>query len=92
MKLLRFCIMLLAVFFISRQAQAQCSNTNFNGVLFYTLSGTVKSSGANVSYQELGKVTADGNGNLTGQTTTSTAGALATMPVSGTYAIQANCS
>ena len=92
MKLLRFCIMLLGVFFISRQAQAQCNNTNFNGVLFYTLSGTVKSSGANVSYQELGKVTADGNGSLTGQTTTSTAGALATMPVSGTYAIQANCS
>jgi hypothetical protein len=93
MKLLKLGIMLLAVFFLSRQAQAQCSNTNLNGVLFYTLSGTIKSGAANVAYQELGKVTADGNGNLVGTTTTSIAGVLASgLPVTGTYSILANCS
>ena len=92
MKLFKLGIMLLAVFFLSRQAQAQCANTNLNGVLFYTLSGTIKSGSSTVAYQELGKVTADGNGNLTGTTTTSSAGVIATMPVTGTYAIQTNCS
>ena len=92
MKLVKLGIMFLAVFLLSREAQAQCSNTNLNGVLFYTLSGTIKSGAATVSYQELGKVTADGNGGLSGQTTTSIAGVLATLPVAGIYAIQANCS
>jgi hypothetical protein len=92
MKVFKLGIMLLAVFFLSRQAQAQCTNTNLNGVLFYTLSGTIKSGTSTVAYQELGKVTADGSGNFTGTTTTSIAGALATLPVAGTYAIAPNCS
>jgi hypothetical protein len=93
MKLVKLGIMLLAVLFLSRQAQAQCTNTNLNGVLFYTLSGTIKSGAATVAYQELGKVTADGNGNLTGTSTTSIAGVLASgVAVTGTYTILANCS
>jgi hypothetical protein len=92
MKLITLGMMLMFGFFFSQQAQAQCTNTNLNGELFYTLSGTIKSGTSNVSYQEQGKVTADGNGGLSGTTTTSTAGVLATLPVSGSYSIQANCS
>src|SRR6476620_3513492 len=92
MKLIKLGIMLLAVYLLSRQAQAQCSNANLNGTLFLTLSGTIKSGTATVAYQELSKMTADGNGGLSGQTTTSIAGVIATLPVTGIYAIQANCS
>ena len=92
MKLITLGMMLLFGFFFSLQAQAQCTNTNLNGALFYTLSGTIKSGTSNVSYQELGKVTADGNGTLSGTTTTSAAGVLATLPVTGIYSILANCS
>lgn len=93
MKLITLSTMLLLGILLSPQARAQCTNSSLNGVLFYTLSGTIKSGTLNVSYNELGKVTADGNGNLSGTTTTSTAGVLATsLPVTGTYSIQANCS
>jgi hypothetical protein len=92
MKLITLGMMLLFGFFFSLRAQAQCTNTNLNGELFYTFSGTIKSGASNVSYNELGKVTADGNGGLSGTTTTSTAGVLATLPVSGSYSIQPNCS
>ena len=92
MKLITLGMMLAFGFFFSLQAQAQCTNTNLNGALFYTLSGTIKSGAATVSYQEQGKVTADGNGGLSGTTTTSIAGVLVTLPVTGSYAILANCS
>lgn len=93
MKLLKLGFMLSLIVFVSLQAQAQCSNTSLNGTLFYTLSGTIKAGNATLAYQEMGKVTADGNGNLVGTTTTSTAGVLAIgLPVNGTYSIQANCS
>jgi len=92
MKLATLSTIMLLGLFLSPQAQAQCTNTNLNGVLFYTLAGTIRSGAANVSYQELGKVTADGNGGLSGTTTTSIAGVIATLPVTGNYTIQANCS
>jgi len=92
MKLLKLGIMLLAAVFLSLQAQAQCTNTSLNGALFYTLSGTVKSGNSSVGYQELGKVTADGNGGLSGTSTTSTAGAFTTLTVTGSYSILPNCS
>ena len=87
MKLATLSTMLLLGFFLSPQAQAQCSNINLNGVLFYTLSGTIKVGPSSVSYQEQGKVTADGNGNLSGTSTTSIAGVLATLPVTGATAL-----
>src|SRR5580700_2522456 len=92
MKLFKRSIMLLSVTFLSHQAQAQCTNGSLNGTFFYTLSGSIKSGTATVSYSELGKVIADGNGGFSGQTTTSTAGVLATLPVIGSYTVQANCS
>jgi len=82
----------LAVAF-SLQCAAQCTNANLNGTLIYSISGTVKSAGSTVSYNELGTVVADGNGNLTsGTTTTSIAGVITPLNVTGNYSIQANCS
>ena len=94
MKLVKLSAMLSCVFFVSLQCEAQCSNVSLNGVLYYSTSGTVKTGTgtATASYSELAKLTADGKGNLSGQTTTSTAGVIATLPVSGSYSIQANCS
>jgi hypothetical protein len=83
---------LLFVFAVSLPLQAQCSNATLNGTFFYTFSGTIKSGTTNVSYSELAKVTADGNGGMSGQTTTSIAGVIATLAVSGSYTLQANCS
>jgi hypothetical protein len=90
--LFRFSVTLLSFSFLSLQAQAQCTNGSLNGTLFYTLAGSIKSGTATVSYSELGKVIADGNGGISGQTTTSIAGVLLTLPVSGSYSVQANCS
>jgi len=74
------------------QAHAQCSNASLNGTYFFTFGGSIKSGATTVSNDELGKVTADGNGNFTGTTTTSIAGALVTLPVTGSYTIHADCS
>jgi hypothetical protein len=92
MKIVKLGVMLLVAFSLSLQAQPQCSNASLNGTLFYTLSGSIKSGTVTVSYTELGKVTADGNGGFSGQTTTSIAGVITTLPVTGNYAIQPNCS
>lgn len=80
-------------FAVSLSLRAQCTNTSLNGIVIYSLSGTVKSGTSAVSYSELGSVTADGKGNLSaGTSNTSTAGAIQTLSVSGTYSISANCS
>jgi len=84
--------LLLFASLLPLQAVAQCSNASLNGQYFYTLGGSLKSGTSSVSYNELGNVSADGNGNLTGSTTTSTAGVIATQPVTGTYSIRSNCS
>ena len=92
MKLIKFSLMLLAGICITLPAHAQCNNSNINGTYFYVLGGSVKSGTDTLSYSELGKVVADGRGGLTGQTTSSAGGVLATMPVTGTYSLQPNCS
>jgi hypothetical protein len=86
-------LLLLLVLSLSLPAQANCTNANLNGTLFYTLAGSIKSNNVAVSYAEQGQVTADGAGNFsTGQTTTSTAGVIAQLAVSGTYTVNGNCS
>lgn len=94
MKLVNLSAMLSCICFVSLPCLAQCTNASLNGTLFYATSGSVKTGTgtATASYSELAKLIADGNGNFSGQTTTSTAGVLATLPVSGSYTIQANCS
>jgi len=92
MKTAKLSLFLLIVLCFSLQAYAQCSVASLNGTFFYSLAGSVKNGATTASYDELGKVMADGNGNLSGSTTTSIAGVLATLVVSGTYAIKPNCS
>lgn len=93
MKVIKLCAGLLLVLSASLQAQPKCTNANLNGTLFYTISGSIKNGAATVSYTELGQVTADGAGSFSsGTTTTSTAGVIATLPVTGTYSVNANCS
>ena len=91
-KLFRSSIILSLTFFASSQGYAQCTNANLNGVLFFTSSGSVKSGTTTASFSESARLTSDGNGNLTGQTTTSTGGVIATLNMTGTYSIQPNCS
>ena len=93
MKLLKFTALLPLVLSPSLFAQSKCTNASLNGVLFYSISGSIKNGTSTVSYAEQGEVVADGNGNFTsGQTTTSTAGVIATLPVTGTYNVKADCS
>jgi len=84
----------LSLPFVSIQAQAQCSNATVNGTYIYSTGGSVKTGTgtATASYEEQGKLILDGNGNITGTTNTDVAGVLATLPVTGTYTIQSNCS
>ena len=76
------------------RAQIACANSSLNGTYFYVLSGNVfvNSFGLFVPYAELGKFTADGNGGISGQSTTNVVGFnLASSSLTGSYAVQANC-
>ncbi len=93
MNLLKLSAMLLLALSPLLQAQPKCTNASLNGTLFYAVSGSIKNGTTTVSYAEQGQVIADGAGNFTsGQTTTSTAGVIATLAVTGTYAVHADCS
>jgi hypothetical protein len=78
---------------LSAQAQSACSNSTLNGTYFYVLSGNVFSSAQQsfVPYAELGKFTADGNGGISGQATASVNFAIGAVSLSGSYAVQGNC-
>ena len=84
--------MLLPLTFLGLQAQAQtsvaCTNASLNGTYHYLFSGTVKSGNATASYEELGKLSLDGKGGLTGSSTTSTAGVIAQTSFSGSYLLR----
>jgi hypothetical protein len=98
MNLTKLSALLLPLSFFAIQAQAQISGTcnlsSLNGTYPYLLSGTVKNgNGATVSYEELGKLSLDGKGGLSGSSTTSTAGVIGqTTFTGGTYSVQSNCS
>ncbi|HEY3738248.1 MAG TPA: hypothetical protein VGL53_00315 [Bryobacteraceae bacterium] len=81
----------LALLF-SLQANAQCSNASLNGNYFSSFGGTVLVGTTNQSHEDLGKLMADGNGNLSGSVTASVAGTFTTLPATGSYTIKANCS
>jgi uncharacterized protein (TIGR03437 family) len=90
-------LLLLILVLAPLKAQTQigggtCSNSTINGAYFYLLSGEVLSNGSTDAYAELGMLTADGNGNITGQSRASLGGALGTYSLSGTYTVQGNCS
>jgi len=93
MKIAQCGALLLFASLLPLPAVAQCSNATLNGNYFYTLAGSVRNGAATVSYDELGQFVADGNGNLSGRTTTSIAGVLTTqLSVTGTYTIHPDCS
>jgi hypothetical protein len=71
--------------------QAQCTNSVLTGTYFYLLDGSLISGSQAVPYAELGKLVADGQGNVTGQSEASVNGTLGAYSLSGTYTVQANC-
>jgi uncharacterized protein (TIGR03437 family) len=79
------------------QAQTQigggtCTTSTLNGTYFYLLSGTVLSQGSYYAYAGLGKLVANGQGSVSGQSQASLGGSLASYSLAGTYNVQGNCS
>ena len=73
--------------------QAQnCSNANYSGTYFYLLTGAISASGSAVPYAQLGKVNADGNGNLAGTVTQNANGVISAFPFTQTYTVNPDCS
>lgn len=68
-----------------------CSNSMVSGMYFYLLSGSVASGGSAAPYAELGKLMADGNGGVSGQSFASVNGQQTTYALTGTYSVQPNC-
>lgn len=89
-------ILAFALFFLPLEAQTQigggaCANSTLNGTFFYLQGGTLIDAGQAVAAEELGKLVTDGAGGVTGQSTTSVNGSIATHTITGTYVVQANC-
>ena len=68
-----------------------CSNSSLSGTYFYILAGDIASAGTTLAYAELGKLIADGQGNVTGQSTASIGGSLSPYSLSGNYTVQGDC-
>lgn len=83
---------ILLVSLPSFRAQAQtCTNSSLNGTYFYVLGGSVTAGTGVAPYAELGKLIADGNGGVAGQSTASIGGSLAPFSLSGSYTVQGDC-
>ncbi|HEV2202216.1 MAG TPA: hypothetical protein VGR73_20545 [Bryobacteraceae bacterium] len=81
---------LLAALGVQSQAQT-CANSSLNGTYFYQLGGNVATAAGIAPYVELGKLVADGNGSVFGSSSVSIAGVLASFSLSGSYAVEGNC-
>jgi uncharacterized protein (TIGR03437 family) len=87
----------LVAFLVPLHAQTQigggnCATSTLSGTYFYLLSGSVQSGGNYYAYAELGRLLADGQGNVSGQSQSSLGGSLTSNSLVGTYSVQANCS
>jgi hypothetical protein len=95
MRYLSITLLLSAACFAPLPARAQntCTTSSLTGTYFYVLSGEYYSTTAGQfePYAESGKVTADGTGGITGQSTASVGLAIGPLSLSGNYAVQANC-
>ena len=89
---MKLAIAVLSFSFLSLHLEAQCTNASLNGTYFYQFNGSINHTPGNLGYEELGKLTADGIGTVSGSSTAVTNGAVAALTFTGTYAIQANCS
>jgi len=74
--------------FVLAQGTVTCGLTGIKHNFAANLSGTVKGTGR-IAY--VGQVILDGNGNVSGALTRSLNGTIATVPVTGTYTENANC-
>ena len=68
-----------------------CSTSMVNGTYYYVLAGTVSSGGADVPYAELGELVANGSGGVSGNSFVNLNGHTTTYTLTGTYAVQSNC-
>jgi hypothetical protein len=62
-----------------------------SGVYYYLLSGDLISGNSIYPYIELGKLTADGQGNVSGGSHASIGGSNSSYTLNGTYAVQSSC-
>jgi uncharacterized protein (TIGR03437 family) len=69
-----------------------CSTSTLSGTYFYVLGGSVQAQGGYYAYAELGRLVANGQGSVSGQSQSSLGGVLANYTLVGTYSVQANCS
>jgi len=79
-------------FFSCIAAAQSCTNASYVGTHFYTLEGTVLSSGTYIPDKQLGRLISDGDGNLTGTATESLNGVINRYNLAGTYTVNPDCS
>lgn len=89
-------VLALFVLTLALRAQPQiggsdCDNSTFSGTYYYLLSGDLLSVGQIYPYVELGKLTADGQGNVSGNSHASVAGRISAYTLSGSYSVQSGC-
>lgn len=90
-KLMLFCLLTIPL-----QAQTQigggvCTNSSFSGIYFYLLSGNSLLGSQLYPYVELGKLVADGQGSVSGNSHASVGGSISAYNLVGTYSVQSSC-
>ena len=88
----------ISAFLLTTLVQAQpqigggvCTNSTLSGIYYYFLSGDLLSGNAVYPYVELGKLVADGQGGVSGNSHASIGGSISAYALSGTYSVQSSC-
>jgi uncharacterized protein (TIGR03437 family) len=68
-----------------------CNNATLSGIYYYLLSGDLLSGNTVYPYVELGKLVANGQGGVSGNSHASIGGSISAYTLSGTYSVQSNC-
>ena len=76
-----------------KQNLAECTNRQLSGSYQFELSGSILQTASNtrIQFSALGKIDADGSGNLVGTLGSNYAGLSTQEEISGTYTVQSNC-
>lgn len=96
MRLLPGSLILAFLLTTATQAQPQigggvCTNSTLSGVYYYLLSGDLLSGNQVYPYVELGKLVADGQGGISGNSHASVGGSISAYTLAGTYSVQSSC-
>jgi len=96
MRLFTCAVILNVCFVMAGQAQPQigggvCTTSSLSGTYYYLLSGSLLSGSQIYPYVEMGKLVADGQGKLSGNSHASTAGSISPYTFTGTYSVQSSC-